>query len=311
LSNTLHHPYIEEDIMRFGIMAMQLNSLVPTNLTTEEALMHLATYDLAKTVRELHQAGFNPIELGYDLGILLPHIYSPEAIEGLLALKLETGVSYTIHLPLWSVEPSTPLNPVRQGSVQALIEAIQHTLPLEPEIYVLHATGAMAAEFYHMKIPELARNFLLQQFQYGARESLNTILTETSIPSRQIAIETIQFPLPMTLELAEELDLSICFDTGHVLVGFSGPVEILEALELCLPRLGEVHLHDGPAYKRTGEIGYGKDHKALGTGDLDVERFLGRLGEAGFDGPIVFELQLHQALASTTFIHSHYPHFTG
>jgi sugar phosphate isomerase/epimerase len=292
-------------------MAMQLNSLVPDNLTTEEALIHVATYNLVHPARELHQAGFNPIELGYDLGILLPHLYSPEAIEGLLALKSETDVRYTIHLPLWSVEPSTPLNPVRQGSVQALIEAILCTLPLEPEVFVLHATGAMAAEFYHMNIPELARNYLLQQFQYGAKESLKMILAETGIPSRQIAIETIQFPLPMTLELAEELDLSICFDTGHVLVGFSGPVDFYESLELCLPRLGEVHLHDGTDCKRPGEIGYGKDHKALGTGDLDIERFLGRLEDAGFNGPIIFELQLHQALESMNFIHSRYPHFIG
>jgi sugar phosphate isomerase/epimerase len=297
--------------MRFGIMAMQLNSLIPDGLSEEESLIHVATYNLTNTVRQLHQAGFNPIELGYDLGILLPQTFSPEAIAGLLALKSETGVSYTIHLPLWSVEPSTLLAPVRQGSVQALTEAIKRTLPLEPEVYVLHATGTLAAEFYHMNIPELARDFLLQQFQVGAKESLKTILTETGIPCHQLAIETIQFPLAMTLELAEALDTSICFDTGHVLVGFSGPVDLFEALELCLPRLAEVHLHDGPSYMQTSEIGYGKDHQTLGIGDLDIERLLGRLGEAGFDGPIVFELQLNQALESMALIRSLYPEFSG
>ena len=92
--------------MRFGIMAMQLNSLVPQDLSTEEALLHVATYNLASPARELNQAGFNPIELGYDLGVLLPRTFDPEAIEGLAALKSETGVSYTIHLPLWSVDQS-------------------------------------------------------------------------------------------------------------------------------------------------------------------------------------------------------------
>ncbi len=46
------------------------------------------------------------------------------------------------------MEPSTPLSPVREGSVRAVVECIRATLPLAPEVYVLHATGALAAEFY-------------------------------------------------------------------------------------------------------------------------------------------------------------------
>jgi sugar phosphate isomerase/epimerase len=165
-------------------------------------------------------------------------------------------------------------------------------------MYVLHATGALAAEFYRMNLPDPGKAFLLRQFQQGAYESIATILNETGIPSRQLAIETIEFPLGLTLELAERLDLSICFDTGHVLVGFSGPMDFFEALELCLPRLGEIHLHDGPAQGPEHIIGYGKDHAPLGTGDLDVERLLKRLLEVEFTGPIIFELTVEEALRS-------------
>jgi sugar phosphate isomerase/epimerase len=290
--------------MRFGIMAMQINSLIPSGLPPEGVLAHINGFEHTKLVSELASQGFKLIELGGDLSIFLPHTFAPSAVEGLAKLKAESGLSYTVHLPLWSVEPSTPLNPVRQGSVQAILEIIQATRPLSPEIYVLHATGALAAEFYRMRLPEIARGLLLQQFQNAARQSIRSVLSESGLPSRQLAIETIEFPLELTLELAEELDLSICFDTGHVLAGFSGGVDFFDALERCLPRLGEVHLHDSPWQGPERNIRYGKDHHSLGMGDLDVPRLLDRLEAARFQGPIIFELRLDQALDSLNTVRS-------
>ena len=60
-----------------------------------------------------------------------------------------------------------------------------------------------------------------------------------------------------------------------------------DALELCLPRLAEVHLHDAPIPASQEAIVYGKDHSVLGTGDLDLPRFLDRLEAAAFDGLVV------------------------
>ncbi len=290
--------------MRFGIMAMQIDALVPAGISPQNAMAQIAAFDHAGHVRRLAARGFNPIELGGDMVLFFPHAFATPAIEHLAGLRSETGLGYTVHLPLWSVEPSTPLTPVRQGSVRAVVDSIRATLPLEPEVYVLHSTGALAAEFYRMRIPELARGLALRQFQNGARESIKTILAETGLPSRKLAIETIEFPFEMTLELAEELDLSICFDTGHVLVGFSGPVGLFDALERCLPRLGEVHLHDGPWQGPEMRIGYGKDHQPLGAGDLDLPRFLDRLAAAHYTGPLVFELRTEEALASLDLIRS-------
>jgi sugar phosphate isomerase/epimerase len=288
--------------MRFGIMSMQREALIPARMPMEAALAHIAALDHADLARRLHAQGFDPIELGGDMVLFFPQSFAPPTIERLAALKAETGLTYTVHLPLWSVEPSTPLGPVRQGSVRALIDAVQATQPLEPECYVLHATGALAAEFYRMNLPEAARGFLLRQFQAYARQSLQALLGETGLPSRQLAIETVEFPLDLTLELAEDLELSLCLDTGHVLVGFSGPAGLFEALERCLPRLAEIHLHDGPGQGPEGEIGYGLDHQPLGTGDLDVGRLLDRLAEAGYAGPIILELTVEQALASLEVI---------
>lgn len=298
--------------MRFGIMDMQIGALLPPGeLNAEQVVQYVLAYDQAGLVRGLAEHGFRLIELGGDLALFFPNSFAPAAIEKLAALKREQGLSYSVHLPLWSVEPSTPLAAVRQGSAQALVECIRATQALEPESYVLHATGALAAEFYQMRLPAQGKAVILKQFQRNAAESIRRILGETGLPSRKLALETIEFPFELTLELAERLDTSICLDTGHVLVGFSGPVELFDVLEQVLPRLGEIHLHDGPWQGPQRAIGYGKDHQALGKGDLDVGRLLARLERAAWDGPIIFELTLPEALASLDRIHTLRPDQRG
>ncbi len=293
--------------MRFGIMAMQLEALIPADLPAEQIMASIATFDHAGLVKGLADKGFNPIELGGDLSMFLPPAFSPTSVAKLAALKAD-GLSYTLHLPLWSVEPSTPLSPVRRGSVEALVQTIQVTRPIEPEVVVLHATGALAAEFTNMKISELARSLILRQFQNGARESIRTILEETGLPSRRLAVETIEFPLEMTLELAEEFDLSVCLDTGHVLAGFPGWFDFFEVVEKLLPRLAEVHLHDCRRMP-PGVRGYGEDHKPLGHGDLELGSFLDRLHAAEFTGPLVFELKVDEALESLKVVKSVRPQY--
>ncbi len=288
--------------MRFGIMAMQIGALIPPAVPAERIMANITTFDHAGLARDLYEKGFNPVELGGDLSLFMPHTFNPESIEKLAALKAE-GISYTAHLPLWSVEPSTPLIPVRRGSVEAVVENLEATLPLEPEVYVLHATGALAAEFYNMKISELARSLIMRQFQSGARESIRTILEQTGLPSRKLAIETVEFPLDLTLELADELDLSVCLDTGHVLAGFPGWFDFFEVVEKLLPRLAEVHLHDCKRMPE-GVRGYGEDHKPLGHGDLELGRFLDRLAQANFRGPVVFELRVEEAIESLKVVKS-------
>lgn len=288
--------------MRFGIMTMQLETLIPPGLPVDQLLAHITSFDYAQLVRNIAESGFRTIELGGDLALFLPMIFDQNSIERLSEVKEELDLTYTVHIPLWSVEPSTPLEPVRKGSVDAIVDFIRSVHPLNPEVYIFHATGALAAEFYHMNLPKIAKAFILQQFLAKATESLRWILTETGIHSREIAIETIEFPLDLTLKLAEELDLSICLDTGHVLSGFSGDVTVEDALEASLSRLAEVHLHDGPQHNPDQEIIYGQDHGPLGTGDLNLGFVLDRLVAADFNGPVVFELQLHEAMESLDVI---------
>jgi sugar phosphate isomerase/epimerase len=96
----------------------------------------------------------------------------------------------------------------------------------------------------------------------------------------------------------------MCLDTGHILAGFSGAVALPEALERILPRLGEIHLHDCPWQGPERKIGYGKDHQALGKGDLDLPFLLDRLRQANWDGPVIFELTVPEAFDSLAVVQS-------
>ncbi len=283
--------------MRFGIMTMQKDLLIPSTLDPAQAMAYLASFDHAEVVRQLAEHGFKLVELSGDMILFFPQAFAPATVERLAALKREYRLDYTVHVPLWSLEPSTPLQPVREGSVYAAAEVIRATLPLQPDVYVFHATGELAAEFYRMDLPEGARDLLMRLFQQQAGQSIKTILEGTGLPSRKLAIETVEFPFNLTMELAERFDLSLCLDTGHILAGFSGSIGLFQALERCRPRLAEVHLHDCPL-PPLGEIAYGQDHRPLGTGDLDLAGLLDYLVEADFGGPVILELTVEETLAS-------------
>ena len=287
--------------MRFGIAEMSgmtLTRRLGGGGSAQELIAAVRGFDRVASIRELAAEGFDLIELGGDLSLFFPDAFSAETVAGLAALRDELGIAYTVHLPLWSVEPSSPLGPVRRGAVEAVVETIRATAPLEPEVYVLHATNALAAEFYRMRMAEAARPIVLGIFADHAVRSLREIVAATDIDPRRLAVETIEFPFDLTLGIVEEAGTSLCFDTGHVLVGFSGPVDLFEALDRSLPHLAEIHLHDGPWQGTDHSIGYGQDHKPLGQGDLDVGRLMARLDEAAFAGPVIFELPVQGTKAS-------------
>jgi len=294
-------------MLRFGIEQMQPSLLIQHARTMMATSKHLDVasldVDVAAQVTQLADLGFNLIELNPDLTIFFPRCYNLAAMERLCRLKEKRQLNYTVHLPLWSLEPSTPMQMVREGSVDTLVDAVLRLAPLEPEVYVLHATGALAAEFSHMKALETMRPLVMNLFAVQARRSIEQLLERTGLRSRLLAVETVEFPYDLTLGLAEAFDLSMCLDTGHVLAGYTTGISLLAALERTLPRLAEVHLHDG--YRRELPDGtvHVADHLLLGAGDLPLEPFLHQLSMAGFSGPIIFELTIEEARASLEVIH--------
>jgi len=281
--------------LRLGATALSLEGIME-GLELEDGGVLL---DYARLVRKTVESGFNHVELSMDLYYILPASFSRTNMDEWLSMK-DVGVSFSAHLPIWSVELDSPVEDIRRASVNAVVKPVSVLEELKPLAYVLHVAGPLAAEVNRMEAGQNYKQFFFEALARNASRSVEQIVSSMSdmgVDSRRIALESIEFPFSKTLEIAEAFDTSICIDTGHILAGYSGEISIEEAIELSSRRLLEIHLHD--AYRRReGERIIVRDHLPLGAGDLDVKSLFESLGKAGFRGPIVFELGLRDAKSS-------------
>lgn len=288
--------------LRLGATALSLEGVME-GLELENGAVLL---DYAKLVRKTVESGFEHVELSTDLYYILPASFSKENIEEWVSMK-DKGTSFSVHLPIWSIELDSPVEDIRKASVNAVVKPVEILEDLKPLAYVLHVAGPLAAEVNRMEISKNYKELFFQVLAQNASRSVKQIVScvsDMGVDSRRIALESIEFPFSKTLEIAGEFDTSICIDTGHILAGYSGEISVEEALKKSSKKLGEIHLHD--AYRRIeGDRLVIRDHLALGAGDLNLKSFLKTLRQVDFSGPIVFELGLRDAKASLRKLASH------
>ena len=281
--------------MKFGLTALDF----PTALGSifEGGSIDLTRFSYPQVVREAVMAGFKHIELTLDAIHALPGSLSRERARELSKMKTDLGFTLSAHLPLWAVEPACFNERIRVASVLTCADAIVQSEELEPMYYVFHSTGALAAEFSRLPFPDYSPMISATMASF-ALKSILEILEKTRIDPKRIGLESVEFPLELTAAMAEETGCSLVLDTGHVLAGFSGRIQLLDAVKVFAPRLIGMHLHDGS--RRNGPDGSSivRDHMALGKGDMDVRGLLEALGQGGFEGPAVFELSRKDALSS-------------
>ena len=277
------------------------------SLVSEDGQVDFRRFSFEQIIRGAREQGFSLMEVTMDVGFVLPGGLTEQTVMTLKALKEELGLTYTAHLPLWAIEPASPNEIMREASLKCLIKAAELVRPLDPEVLVLHATGALAAEFSRLQVSPLIRNIITDQFASMAEQSVREFLKRTKLPSRKIALENIEFPFEGTWRIAERLDTSITFDTGHLLAGYSGPIEVVDFVKRYYSRIREIHLHDG-GHNPLGEGVIRRfDHQALGTGALPIEALLTELQRRRYKGAIIFELTQRQALESLEVIRKRLP----
>ncbi len=285
--------------LRLGATALSLEGVLEGLELEGDAVL----LDYPKLVRKTVENGFNHVELSTDLYYVLPASFSRKNLEEWVSM-MDKGVTFSAHLPMWSIELDSPVEDIRAASVSAVVKPVTVMEDLKPLTYVLHIAGPLAAEVNRMGVNPEYKQLFFEVLALNASRSVGQIVSymaDAGVDSRRIALESIEFPFSKTLEIAERFDTSICIDTGHILAGYSGDVSIEDALKKCSGRLGEIHLHD--AYRRVeGGRLVVRDHLPLGTGDLKVESFFKVLRETGFTGLIVFELGLRDARASLSKI---------
>lgn len=285
--------------MRFGLTV--LSFLPAVKRIFQGGTVDFSRFSYPQVIEEAVSAGFKHVELTLDAIHVLPECLSPEKIGRISELKKSLGFTISAHLPLWAIEPACFNERIRAASVLSCVDAIKSTEILEPEYYVLHATGALAAEFSRLPFPDY--NALIDGAMSSiALKSVREIIEKSEVDRKRIALESVEFPLDMTAGMADDLDCSLVLDTGHVLAGYSGEVSLMDALHAFLPRMKGIHLQDGMKRRAPEGTYVVKDHLPLGSGDMKVAEFLDAVVRGGFNGPAVFELTKEEALKSMDLI---------
>ena len=136
--------------MKLGIVPLyKIDEL--KDLVAVSGSLDLSRFNYLLFANRAANYGFRLIEITGDIYYFLPNSFTGDVFDGLLALREEKGVEYTVHLPIWSVELSSPNERIRRASVDAAIETINMFEELKPLNYVIHTFGALASEFYRMK----------------------------------------------------------------------------------------------------------------------------------------------------------------
>jgi sugar phosphate isomerase/epimerase len=295
--------------MRFGIQPFEFSGIV--SMVTEDGTLDLSRLSAASIVKRCIKKGFRVIELGLDLGYVIPGSINKESIRELIKIKKEEKIVYTVHLPLWSIEPASPNEFIRKASVDVLADAVRLCEPLDPEVYVVHATGSLAAEFSRLEVDEFYREFIGSQMGNIAEKSIRELLSKTNLEPNRLAVETVEFPFKFMRGIIDRLDLSICFDTGHLLAGYSGTYPFMGFLHDNFDRIANIHFHDGFCEDKGNGQKIVKDHLPLGKGKLPIVEMLDFLDRQKYTHPLVFELTLAEATQSIETIRKQFPKALG
>ncbi|MFX0013177.1 MAG: cobamide remodeling phosphodiesterase CbiR [Promethearchaeota archaeon] len=284
-------------VLLFGVRPFEFQDFIGM---IEQGKLDISSVNYTDIVKASLQDGFQHFEITGDLAYVLPGLLRKDVIDQLNEVRIINNYSCSVHLPIWAIELASPNVHVKKASIDCLVESIELTRHLKPICWIIHATGALVSEFSLLNLPSYVKSFISAQFALAAQKSIAEIIDRTNIPSRKLAVENVEFPFRVMEECIEELDLSICFDTGHLLAGYSGEWNgVLDFFEMYAERIIELHLHDGAAPRI--------DHQPLGTYDLPVKDLFERLLEVQFSGPIVFELDLIDVRNAMTYIKENIP----
>ncbi|MHA1914580.1 MAG: TIM barrel protein [Promethearchaeota archaeon] len=282
--------------MRFGVAPLTLN-LFLDRVLKEKGLEGLLGFHFSDVIEGVAKAGYDHCEITMDTFQLFPIPINEEEIGKLQQIKKDYNITYSVHMPLLSLEIAGPNKFIRDGSVTALIDAYNSLLDLEKDIdmFVIHPSGDTVTDILEfIQDPEI-RNIATDLFVNLSIQSIRNFIEETGIERKKIGIENIEFPLEGTIKIINKLGTRLCLDTAHLLGKFSGDYDLLEITEKYFDLIGEIHLQD---YVENPLA----DHGALGTGKHFPLSFLHFINNKEYHGSCVFELKREEAFNSISYI---------
>jgi sugar phosphate isomerase/epimerase len=122
------------------------------------------------------------------------------------------------------------------------------------------------------------------------RDMVRRICDYCAKNGQSFALETGQEPAPVLKEFIEDVNkpnLRVNFDPANMILYGSG--EPLPALEVVKEWVETVHCKDGTWPKAKGTLG---SEAPLGKGDVGMDRFVAKLKEIGYTGPLTIEREI-------------------
>jgi sugar phosphate isomerase/epimerase len=160
-------------------------------------------------------------------------------IREMAALADDLHFTYNVHLPM-DLLLGSPDPEQRRESCETILRFYERTLPLAPTAYILHFEGHPGGD------PPLET---LAQWRHLLRASL-TWLIDQGLHREQVALENLSYPFAWVDILADEFDLKICLDLGHLILQNA---DLMTTFNRYQERTSMMHLHG---------VGH-RDHLAL------------------------------------------------
>ncbi len=121
-------------------------------------------------------------------------------------------------------------------------------------------------------------------------ETVQSVCDHLGETGQTFAMETGQETAQSLRRFIEDVNkpnLRVNFDPANMIL--YGKDEPIPALDLLMPWIDGVHCKDGKWPTQTGQLG---EETPLGSGDVDLPRWLARLVELGYRGPLTIEREI-------------------
>ena len=151
--------------MKLGITPLRVEKII--SIANEgKGLEGFSNFKFSDLVEEAAQIGFKHLEITSDLFQALPISVNEGELSRLKKIKNRYNITYSMHLPIMSIELASPNNFIREGSINSLIYAFNSFKPIEKDIdiFVIHPTGAFTSEIMDMEVEQSIRNYVKDLF---------------------------------------------------------------------------------------------------------------------------------------------------
>ena len=219
---------------------------------------------IEKVLSFLDLRGLKTVEINLNVPTFLPEFYDLGEIRNLSTIINSKGYNITFHGP----EDITLLTPHREliyGGLKSIDNLMAYGKALGGKRFTLHTGNSIyfteieGKRYMHKTYPMEYKGYLRYALEELIKISIKNNITLCIENEGSFDTEVIQ---PVLQEYLNSSDIKLTWDIGH-----SAYVEDMRAfMEKNLEHVANVHLHDHDGVK---------DHRILGTGNLDFPYYAG------------------------------------